>query len=78
MAGGLATPRAQTLKKKKKSLAFGGGRTTPKDHGVASATHDRPIWDGQSQPMATRGGLATPNAQTKKKKNCQQGWLDHP
>jgi hypothetical protein len=29
---------------------------------------DRPIWGSRSHPMAIGGGLATPKAQTKKKK----------
>jgi hypothetical protein len=44
-----------------KYLAIGGGRTTPKGHGVASATPDRQFEVAKATPTPNWGGLATFN-----------------
>jgi hypothetical protein len=41
-----APPTDQTIFLKKFDLAVAGGRSTPKGHGVASATSIRPVWGG--------------------------------
>jgi hypothetical protein len=66
---------------KKFDLAIGGGQSTPKAHGVASASPIRPVWGYRSHPMALGGALATPNGQINFfKKICLAGWgwSNHP
>jgi hypothetical protein len=68
-------PQKATKKKKKKTKkwvwAVGGGRTTPKGLGVASATpYDWAFWGGRTTPKA-RGGFGHPHT-------AGMGWLATP
>jgi hypothetical protein len=55
-------PKAKTHSFFLSFLAFGGGLTTPKGLGVASATLYQPVWGGQSHPQALEGDSATPKS----------------
>jgi hypothetical protein len=64
LGGGPATPKGQTHSSVFFFfffVAFRGGRTTPKGLGVASATPIRPIWGGQSHPLAKNGVVRPPH-----------------